>query len=452
MKKILAILLVAVFLFGAAACGAKPEETTQVELSVPEETTPVEEPVSIAMPDGSPMVAVGQWHVVGLCGDGNVLATGNDANGQCATEEWTDVVYVAADGNDTAGLKADGTVVFTGEHQQDWADAAAWTGAARILIDNGVLAALLTDGSVKATSAQAAYVQTDFEKETPAPEMTDGDWSDVQQSAVGEYVSAGLKADGSVVTAGRYVDAQYLVANWNLTAGVPAGSERPAAVDPNAEKLAAAKEQNGDVIGYLHINHTELDFPVLWDDWSDGDWYYNNHDINKKKTGSPGAGSVYALTSNKPLKINTITGHNMRVSATMMHELHHVQEFNGGQSQCQGKDCGVALSDSLPNLTLYGDRVWNITAYDHTRWEVFAMYEVKADEPDTTIFYNTNLTKSTTDENLDKWIEYQLSRSEVNLGVTPTVDDTFLCLYTCGTEYDYSTAQSRLYYFLRAVD
>jgi hypothetical protein len=79
------------------------------------------------------------------------------------------------------------------------------------------------------------------------------------------------------------------------------------------------------------------------------------------------------------------------------------------------------------------------------------MYEVKKDEPDDTIYYNTNLIGSS-DGKEEQWIKYQLSRSEIDLGITPTTDDTFLVIYTCGTEYDSSTAQSRLYYFLRAVE
>lgn len=458
MKKALAILLVVALAFAAIGCGKPEESQTHVDFVVEDTQTPA--PVepdtttpdnTVAMPDGSPMVAVGEWHVVGLASDGKVLAAGNNGQGQCQVADWSDVVYIAAGGNDTAALKSDGTVVFAGENQDAWSAASAWTGVARIHVEEGNLCALLSDGTVTSTAGASTHQAADFDDKTSTvAQVADGTWANAVQAAAGEFVSAAVMADGTVATAGRYEDAQYLVANWNLSAGV--GAERPAAADPNEKKMADAKDTNSDVIGYVHINNTELDFPVLWDDWSDGDWYYNNHDIEKKKTGSPGAGSIYALTSDEPLIINTITGHNMRVSATMFHDLHHVQEINVGCDRCQGEDCGVALSDTLPNLTHYGDRVWNITAYGHSRWEVFAMYEVKENEPDETLYYNTNFTEATNKDNIDQWIQYQLERSEISLGITPTADDDFLCVYTCGTEYDHSTAQSRLYYFLRAVD
>ena len=50
-----------------------------------------------------------------------------------------------------------------------------------------------------------------------------------------------------------------------------------------------------------------------------------------------------------------------------------------------------------------------------------------------------------------KAIQHQLSRSQVNFGTKVSADDVFLTIYTCGTNYDSSTAQSRLYYFLKAV-
>ncbi len=445
MKKLFALVMALVFVaVVAAGCSGEPEPSSVIDMTEPTptpgvaETTPEPSMPELPTADGSPMVAAGDWHLVALCADGTVLAAGDNSLGQCDVDEWKDIVAIGAAGKTTAALSKDGKVLLTGELAEGaWADAANWTGIVNMLVEKTTLAGLKDDGTIVTVGDETPLTQESFE--TAA---ADG----VENS----NFSATINADGTITTEGRYEDLGWLVKNWNLQAGTLSAG-RPEAADPNAEKMEKAQKTNSDVIGYIRINNTMIDFPVLWDDWSDGTWFYNDHDINKQKTGNPGAGSVYALTSNKKLKINTITGHNMRVSATMMHDLHHVQEFNTGFTKCQGKDCGTTLPTTLPKLTEYGDRVWNITAYGYTRWEVFAMYEVKKDEPDDTIYYNTNLVGSS-DGKEDQWINYQLSRSEIDLGITPTTDDTFLVIYTCGTEYDSSTAQSRLYYFLRAVE
>jgi hypothetical protein len=51
---------------------------------------------------------------VGLKSDGTVVATGDNAVGECNVGNWTNIVQVSAGGQYTAGLKADGTVVSVG--------------------------------------------------------------------------------------------------------------------------------------------------------------------------------------------------------------------------------------------------------------------------------------------------------------------------------------------------
>ena len=57
-----------------------------------------------------------------------------------------------------------------------------------------------------------------------------------------------------------------------------------------------------------------------------------------------------------------------------------------------------------------------------------------------------------TDEQVQEWINTQLARSEIDLGIDVSPEDTFLTLYTCG-DYHISdtTNQARLYIFLRRV-
>ena len=85
-------------------------------------------------------------------------------------------------------------------------------------------------------------------------------------------------------------------------------------------------------------------------------------------------------------------------------------------------------------------------------WEIFALYETGRHEVDTTLKYNISRMRNWSDTEVQEWIDTQVNRSEIKLGVEVTPDDTFLTLYTCG-DYHYSdqTNQARLYIFLRRI-
>ena len=197
--------------------------------------------------------------------------------------------------------------------------------------------------------------------------------------------------------------------------------------DPNAEKLAEAQKINDDVIGWVSIPNTNIDYPILYA--FDKKWYYNDHDINKKKSNE---GTIYTYYS-QLLKNNPVTGHNMRVAGTMFHELHKLQ-------------------DEADSLKTYENRIFRISLFGYTKWEVFALYEVKKDEPTKTILYNTKQLQDVDEDEIQEWITKQKKRSEVDLDVEVSTEDVFMTLVTCGDNYDSATAQSRLYYFLKAVE
>ena len=64
---------------------------------------------------GQPTLAAGYFHTVGICSDGTVVAAGDNEDGQCNVDSWTDIVAVAAGWTHTVGLRSDGTVVAVGE-------------------------------------------------------------------------------------------------------------------------------------------------------------------------------------------------------------------------------------------------------------------------------------------------------------------------------------------------
>ena len=71
-------------------------------------------------------VAAGSFHTVGLKSDGTVVAVGDNVDGLCDVEDWTDIVDIASGGYHTVGLKSDGTVVAVGYNGDGQCDVDAW--------------------------------------------------------------------------------------------------------------------------------------------------------------------------------------------------------------------------------------------------------------------------------------------------------------------------------------
>lgn len=214
--------------------------------------------------------------------------------------------------------------------------------------------------------------------------------------------------------------------------------------DPLASKVAWARSKNSDAIGWIRVPNTNIDLPILYQ----SNWYYADHDINRKKS----LDGVYPY-ANVLTKNVVLFGHNARKSASAMHHLHHLQEAALNKSKCQSGQCGKALSGSLGSwYKSSSGRIWNISVFGKQRWEVYAMYEVKANEPISTLQNNWNLLSGSGDEAIKNWIDKQLSRSEINFGVSVGPQDQLMTIITCGTNYDSATANSRLFVFLKNVD
>ena len=236
----------------------------------------------------------------------------------------------------------------------------------------------------------------------------------------GEMLAASMVGDDN--TAPALAVRLYMVGEGHL-AQFPDSS-----YNPYADAYANAYAKNSDVVGWIRISDTVIDYPIMYGE----NWFYNDHDIDKKSTGNPGQGSIYAyydvFTRN-----NAITGHNSRKSGKMFHDLHKVQ-------------------DNKENLTTYRNRVFGIMLYGkYSEWEIFSIYETKDNEPTDTLLYNTAHMAEASVQEIQAWIDKQISRSEIELGVRATPDDTFITLVTCGDNFDYSDAQSRLYIFLKRV-
>ncbi len=196
-------------------------------------------------------------------------------------------------------------------------------------------------------------------------------------------------------------------------------------------KVCAAERTNRDTCGYISIAGTNIDAPLMYGD----DFYYHYHSPSGASSSN---GSIY-LYYNYPSKNTVITGHNLRKSGTMLHDLHKIQDQYSRA------------------YATYTRRLWSINLFGETAlYEVFAMYEEKPSDPSkSSQYYNCcyNYTmERLTRENIEEWIRTQKQRSEFGYSVNVTPDDRFVTVLTCSDTHAESERGGRIYFFLRRVD
>lgn len=199
--------------------------------------------------------------------------------------------------------------------------------------------------------------------------------------------------------------------------------ETPSGKEPKNIKEAMAI--NSDVIGWIKVPNTNIDYPILYS----SSFYYNSHDIYKKSSNNGTIYSYYNMLTHNSI----IAGHNMRKAGTMFHELH-------------------TLQNNKEDLKKEKNRTFTLDWFSLTKWEVFALYETQDSEPASTLEENIKHLGDKKRTDVQAWIDKQISRSEIDLGVKPSPDDFLMTLITCGDNYDWSEAQSRLYFFLRCTN
>ena len=426
--------------------------------------------------------AVGAKHVVFMHKDGTVSAYGDNVDLQCAVDQLylrphveqggdaassyiigfrpgmtvaeAGAILKATTGSETACFqKADGTaaadtdLIATG--LLACSDAAAPIATVVLMGDvNGDGLIDSTDGDLVQSYVESkSKLEGAFARASRA--CADNDWSKVIKVTAtlhGEEGGFTTLNDINLSVAGMVAIRNYAAGTGRIT---QYGDWHKEASELNAS-YKTAYGQNDDTIGYITLDKTNIAYPIMVD--YNGKWYYNDHTFEKKSSESA---SIYAYYYNYQQN-NVVTGHNSRPSGSMFHQLHHIQEFNLGESNCvHEKHCGKELVD-LPNLNNYAERVWTVNLYGvETRYEIFAMYETKAGcDISETLYDNVWWGDLRPDDEagVQKWIDKQLSLSEMKFDTEVTTDDTFLTIFTCGNEHSDASKNARLYFFLKRVD
>ena len=193
----------------------------------------------------------------------------------------------------------------------------------------------------------------------------------------------------------------------------------PAEGDPVMEEMAqiniaALREVNEDVVGWIRIPDTKIDYPLLHGDDND---FYLRHTWEKKANS---VGSIFIEHQNSPdlTDFNTIIyGHNMN---------------------------NKSMFGQLSNYSIAGywkdhPYVYIATEAGVYRYEVFAFLQAPVDSA----VYSMNPQR---DDTRQEFINFSLEHNRIDTGIVPAITDRILTLSTCtGRNYlSRNVVQARL--------
>lgn len=193
-------------------------------------------------------------------------------------------------------------------------------------------------------------------------------------------------------------------------------------VNPNGAKFAALRDKNSDFIGWISIDGTNLDFPVMYAPTNKD--FYLRHDFNKEYSiyGVPYLDEKTTLGANAESDNLIIYGHNMKTGTIFgcltgykkadYYQQHPYIEFD----------------------TVYGD----------AQYEVFAAFAIDVVN-DTSFVYNQYVDMD--EESYNAYVEEVCRRSDVDTGIRPAYGEQLLTLSTC----EYSTENGRFVVVARRV-
>lgn len=170
--------------------------------------------------------------------------------------------------------------------------------------------------------------------------------------------------------------------------------------------LQSLFRENHDLVGWLTIEGTKIDYPVMQ---CDDDTYYLSHNFRKEEdkygclyvksiadVGTPGTNII-------------IYGHNMK-DGSMFGELDRYE------SETFGREHQSIIFDTL---------------YEEREYQVMAVFQTQISEDETGRFQYYQFYEARTKEEFREFYEHVKDRSIYDTGVTAAFGDTFLTLSTC---------------------
>ncbi len=179
--------------------------------------------------------------------------------------------------------------------------------------------------------------------------------------------------------------------------------------------IASLLTINKDIIGYLKVNNTNINYPVVQ---AEDNIYYLKKNLNNEDDIN---GWVYMdyRNSDKILNDNTIIyGHNMYYSGVMFGTLHKVLYSNWYNNE--------------DNLTIEFD-----TMYESMKWKIFSIYTIQKTSDYLQVSFETPEEKLA-------YIKMEKNRSIKNINVQVTENDYLLTLSTCTGDNDRLVVHAKL--------
>lgn len=169
-------------------------------------------------------------------------------------------------------------------------------------------------------------------------------------------------------------------------------------------------EQNNDMVGWIHIPGTSIDYPVVQSPYQKN--YYLRRNFQKK---SATCGTIYVREEcdvNKPSDSVLLYGHNMQ-NGTMFHDLINYKKRSFWEQ----------------NRYIYFD---TLTEY-HT-YEIVAVFTTTADPA---VGFRYHLFADGTQQAYDKFVSTCKELSMYDTGITPVYGQKLLTLSTCDKTIGY---------------
>ena len=171
------------------------------------------------------------------------------------------------------------------------------------------------------------------------------------------------------------------------------------------EQYRALYKQNSDMAGWVRIDGTTIDYPVM----HTGDDFYLSHGFDKEKSKS-GVPFIDKRCSVEPMGTNTIIyGHHMK-NGTMFAGLEKYED------EAYYKEHPVIRFDTL---------------YEQHEYEIIAVFESQIYRKSDSIFQHYNFLNAESKDEFDEYIKGIKALALYNTGITASYGDALLTLVTC---------------------
>lgn len=205
--------------------------------------------------------------------------------------------------------------------------------------------------------------------------------------------------------------------NTQIKSSEPATTATSDSSEPKISKYQNYIDINSDFVGYIKIDGTHIDYPVV--QGSDNE-YYLTHNFEK---GDEERGAIYmdAACSTSPLDFNTVLyGHNW-LDKTMFSELVKYNDIE------YYKEHPIIQFD---------------TAYNDLQWKIFAVFITNADENEDNGYIFNYIYPHLDGDNFNGYISEVNKRTLYKTDVDVKSSDKILTLSTCSRAMDTKNRRS----------